>query len=494
MNPTIAEADAGKTPTPPQERTSVTAGSGIFNGHAIDYTATCGTLILHEDAEKDGTREGEKPRAEVFYTAYTKNGVADPAGRPIMFCFNGGPGSSAIWLHMTLFGPVRVALDDDGRAGKPPHRLVPNECCLLDCSDVVFIDPVGTGYSRMVEGEKTAQYHDIVKDVESVGEFIRLYCSRNARWASPKFIAGESYGTTRACGLADYLQSRHGMALNGLLLISCALDFITLWTEASDLNDLPFVMFLPTMTATAWYHKRLPADLQALPLTEVIAQAEAFAAHDYTLALFKGRALPVAERDRIAAQVARFTGLSEQFIKNCDLRIDDGRFYKELLRDRGQTVGRIDSRFTGEDRDNAGEAPLADASMHNLFSACATAFNDYVRRTLRFEADSAYGILTGLHKTWKWGAFENKYATVSDQLRSAMQANPHLKVFVANGYYDMATPHFATDYTIDHLRVSEALRRNIEVHYYEGGHMMYIHKPSLEAMAAHMRGFVAASI
>ncbi len=485
----------GTAPTvEPRERSSVTQHSGVFKGKPLDYTATCGTMILREEVEKDGTREGEKPRATVFYTAYTKNGVTDPATRPITFCFNGGPGSSSIWLHMTLFGPQRVLLDDDGRAGKPPHRLVANDFSLLDCSDIVFIDPVGTGYSRMLEGEKTTQYHDITKDVESVGEFIRLFCSRNARWASPKFIAGESYGTTRACGLADYLQSKHGMYLNGLFLISCALDFIALWAEAADVNDLPFAMFLPAFTATAWYHKRLPADLQTVPLKDAVAQAEAFAAGDYTLALFKGRALKGKARDAIAAQLARFTGLSERFVKDCDLRIDDGRFFKELLRDEGKTVGRLDSRFTGRDRDSAGETPLVDPSMNNLLGACATAFNHYVRDTLKFESDSPYGVLTGLYKTWKWGAFENKYATVSDQLRGAMQANPHLKVFVGSGYYDLATPHFATDYTLDHLRIGDELRGNISVHYYEAGHMMYIHKPSLTAMAADMRAFVAAAV
>ena len=475
------------------EQTVVTHHKGIFNNQSIEYCASCASMVLREESEKEGHWEGEKPRATIFYTAYTKTGSANLEQRPIIFCFNGGPGSSSIWLHMTLFGPQRVLLDEQGAAGKPPHRLTPNEFCLLDVSDIVFIDPIGTGYSRMLEGEKVAQFHDIETDIQSVGEFIRLYCSRNKRWASPKFIAGESYGSTRACGLAHYLQTKHGMYLNGLILISCVLDFITLWVEPSDVNDLPFALFLPTMAATAWYHRKLPADLQKQSLQAVVAQAEAFAANEYTLALFKGRSLTGEARQRIVAQVARFTGVSEQFVERCDLRIDDSRYYTELLRDQGKTIGRLDSRFTGQDRDNAGELALTDPARSNLLGACATAFNHYMRETLAYVSDSPYTIMTSLYKTWGWGDYKNKYASVSDKLREAMQANPHLQVLIASGYFDLATPHFATDYTIDHLRIGAQLRNNIAVKYYEAGHMMYIHKPSLASLSEDLRAFIIRS-
>ncbi len=476
-----------------QEEVVITHHRGTFNDQTLDYSATCGTMVLREESEKDGTREGEKARATLFYTAYTNTGLSDVSQRPIIFCFNGGPGSSSIWLHMTLFGPQRVVLEDDGTAGKPPHRLTVNEYCLLDASDIVFIDPIGTGYSRMLEGEKVAQFHDIQTDIESVGEFIRLYCSRNQRWASPKFIAGESYGTTRACGLAQYLQTKHGMYLNGLVLISCVLDFITVWVEPSDLNDLPFTLFLPTLTATAWYHQRLPMDLQSQPLKQVLAQAEAFAANEYTLALFKGRTLAGEARRQIVAQIARLTGVSEKFVEACDLRIDERRYYTELLRDQGKTIGRLDSRFTGRDRDSAGELALTDPARSNLLGACATAFNQYLRETLGYASDSPYNIMTSLYKTWGWGDYKNKYASVSDKLREAMQTNPHLQVFIASGYFDLATPHFATDYTVDHLQIGPELRANIAVKYYEAGHMMYIHKPSLASLSSDLRDFIARS-
>lgn len=473
---------------PPTDKLAVTRHRARLGGGDLDYTVTCGTIVLREESEKDGKAESDKARASVFFVAYTLDGAA-PESRPVTFSFNGGPGSSSVWLHLGLLGPRRVELDEEGRAPPPPGRLVDNEHSLLDRSDLVFIDPVGTGYSRMVAGEKVTEYHDYKRDLESVGEFIRLYCSRYARWSSPKYLIGESYGTTRAAGLAGHLLERYGMYLNGLMLVSCALDFTVLRFEAN--NDLPPVLFLPTYAATAWYHGRLAADLQARDLRAVLGEVEAFAGGEYAAALFKGAKLPAAERSAIAAQVARYTGLTAEYVERTGLRVEIFRFCKELLRAEGRTVGRLDSRFTGADRDSAGERFEFDPGFAELYGAYAAAMNDYVRRALKFEADAPYEVLKGLYLNWGWKDFANRYASVGETLRKALAMNPHMRVLVASGYYDFATPHFASDYTFDHLGVDAKLRDNFTVSYYEAGHMMYVHKPSLERLAKDLRTFVA---
>ncbi|MBL0141777.1 MAG: peptidase S10 [Betaproteobacteria bacterium] len=473
---------------PPADRLSVTRHRARLGGRDLDYTVTCGTIVLREESEKDGKAESDKARASVFFVAYTLDG-AEPEARPVTFSFNGGPGSSSVWLHLGLLGPKRVELDDEGRAPPPPGRLVDNEHSLLDRSDLVFIDPVGTGYSRMVAGEKVAEFHEYKRDLESVGEFIRLYCSRYARWSSPKYLIGESYGTTRAAGLSGHLLERYGMYLNGLMLISCALDFTVLRFEAN--NDLPPVLFLPTCAATAWHHGKLCADLQAKPLRALLDEVEAYAGGEYAAALFKGAGLSAAERSGVAARVARYTGLTPEYVARTNLRVEIFRFCKELLRAEGRTVGRLDSRFTGTDRDSAGERFEFDPGFAEIFGAYAAAMNDYVRRTLKFEADAPYEVLKGLYLNWGWKDFANRYATVGETLRKALAMNPHMRVLVANGYYDFATPHFASDYTFDHLGVEAKLRGNFTVGYYEAGHMMYVHKPSLERLAKDLRAFVA---
>ena len=264
------------------DQISVTRHTATIGGRQLAYTVTCGTLVMREEAEKEGKSEGERARAKVFFTAYTLDEADDRASRPLTFSFNGGPGSSSVWLHLGILGPKRVALDDEGYASTPPGRLVPNEFSLLDASDLVFIDPVGTGLSRMVEGEKVKEYHEFQRDLESVGQFIRLYCSRYGRWSSPKFLIGESYGTTRASGLADHLIERYGMYLNGVMLVSCALDFQVLRFDSA--NDLPYILFLPTYAAAAWYHERLPAELQGKALRALLDEVEAFAGGEYAAA------------------------------------------------------------------------------------------------------------------------------------------------------------------------------------------------------------------
>lgn len=380
----MAETTEKKTDKPverlpePADQISVTRHRTRIGKRDIAYTVTCGTMVLKEESEKDGRSEGEKARARVFFIAYSMDEVADKSKRPVTFSFNGGPGSSSVWLHFGVLGPRRVDLDAEGHASPPPGRLVDNEFSLLDVSDLVFIDPVGTGFSRMVEGEKVKEYHEYKRDLESVGEFIRLWVSRYGRWASPKYLIGESYGTTRASGLSGHLLERYGMYLNGVMLVSCALDFAVLRFDPA--NDLPPTLFLPTYAATAWFHKRLPADLQKKPLRKLLDEVQAFAAGEYAAALFQGARLSAKARKDIVQRVARYTGLSPEYVERTDLRIEIFRFCKELLRDEGRTVGRLDSRYTGMDRDSAGEEFEFDPAMAEIYGPYAAAANDYVER------------------------------------------------------------------------------------------------------------------
>jgi carboxypeptidase C (cathepsin A) len=397
-----------------------------------------------------------------------------------------------VWLHLGLFGPRRVAMAEEGWAPPPPYRLVDNDQSLLDRTDLVFIDPVTTGYSRAVPGEDAKAFHGVRPDVEAVGEFIRLWVTRNRRWASPKILAGESYGTTRAAALAAHLQERHGMYFNGVVLVSSILNFGTARFDPG--NDLPYALYLPTYTATAWYHRRLPADLQARELPAVLAEVRRFAQGDYTLALMQGGRLPEAERREIADRLARYTGLSPEYVLGTDLRIQIFRFVKELLRDRRRTVGRLDSRFTGIDRDAAGEGFDFDPSMAAIRGPFSTLLNDYLRRELGYESDLPYEILTDRVRPWSFEEFENRYLDVAEPLREAIAQNPALQIFVANGYYDLATPFFATEYTFDHLGLDPSLTGNVEMGYYQAGHMMYIHRPSLEQLRADLVRFLGKAI
>src|ERR1700731_4349667 len=325
-----------KKPPAPEEKVVQTRHSLKIGGQEIKYTATAGTILLKLE---DGT-----PKASIFYVAYTKDDASDASQRPLTFSFNGGPGSASVWLHLGLLGPRRVQMGDAGALLPPPYKLVDNDVSLLDVSDLVFIDPVSTGYSRAVPGEAPKQFHGIEEDVESVADFIRLYTTRNKRWSSPKFLAGESYGTTRAAGLSGYLQQRYGMYLNGIILVSTILNFQT--ADFNSGNDLPYILYLPTYTAIAWYHKRLPADLQG-DLRKAVAESEDFAKGDYSTALMAGDALANAKHVEIVQKLARLTGLSADYIERTNMRVEIERFTKELLRSERRTVGRIDGRFTG---------------------------------------------------------------------------------------------------------------------------------------------------
>ncbi len=464
----------------PVDRQVETSHRVTVGGRAVEYTARAGTIVLREE---DGT-----PKAELFYIAYTRDGVTDPGERPLTFSFNGGPGSSSVWLHLGALGPRRVAMDEEGYPLPPPYRLVDNEHSLLDATDLVFIDPVTTGYSRAVPEEDPGQFHGLEEDLQWVGEFIRLYTTRARRWASPKFLIGESYGTTRAAGLARYLEDRHGMYFNGVMLVSSILNFQTARFDVG--NDLPYVLFLPTYAATARFHGRLAPELRERPLEDFLREVERFAATDYTLALMAGDEFAAEEEARIAATLARYTGLSEEYIRRTNLRIDIHRFCKELLRDERQTVGRLDSRFKGLDRDAAGEEFEFDPSYAAIQGPYTATLNDYVRRELGFESDLPYEILTDRVRPWSYAEYQNRYVNVGEHLREAMARNQALRVFVANGYYDLATPYFATLYTFDHLGFDPGYEERVRMGFYEAGHMMYIQKASLERLREDLLGFL----
>ncbi|GLZ39849.1 peptidase S10 [Actinokineospora sp. NBRC 105648] len=479
------EPDEATTPAPePTDDLVTTAHSITVRRRKLNYTATTGRVVLRREVSTDGKFDGLLPKAEMFVTAYTLDG-ADPAQRPVTFAFNGGPGSASVWLHLGVLGPRRVVAPDAGAPVPPPYGLVDNTETLLAHSDLVFIDPVSTGYSRAAKGERAADFHGFKADLESVGELIRLWTSRNGRWVSPKFLAGESYGTTRAAGLAQHLQSRHGLYLNGLILISSVLDFATLdFTEG---NDLPYALFLPSYAAIAHYHG-LHGDRD---LQEVLTVAEAFAATDYPHALSQGSRLSTEDYQAAVATTARLTGLSEDYVDRVNLRIEHIRFFTELLRHRKQTVGRLDGRFTGWEADYGREHMSEDPASAAIMGAYTAGINHYLHTELAYPNDLPYEVLSlDVNRNWSWKEFENAHVTVTDKLAAAMRANPHLRVHVASGYTDGATPYFATEHSLARLNIPAVLRDNIEVSYYGAGHMMYLHEPSRVQQSKDIAAFV----
>ncbi len=453
-------------------------------GAELAYSATAGRVVLREEHLENEAFSGHRPKAEMFLTAYTLDG-ADPATRPVTFAFNGGPGSSSVWLHLGLLGPRRVVMGDANALLPPPWGLTDNAETLLAVSDLVFIDPVTTGFSRVVEGGKPAEYHGFQRDLESVGELIRLWTSRQGRWLSPKYLAGESYGTTRASALADHLQRRYGLFANGVVLVSSVLDMGTIrFTEG---NDLPAALYLPTYAAIAHHHGLHPGR----DLAGVLAEAEELAERDYPWALARGARLGSAERAGIARRVAAVTGLSADYVERAGLRVEHHRFFRELLRDRGQVVGRLDGRFVGWEADDAGETPTHDPSNVAIHGPYAAAFNHYVRQGLGYANDLPYEILTDRVQPWSYAEFEGRAVSVSSMLAQAMRHNPHLRVHVACGYHDGATPYFAAEHAFAHLDIPEQLRSQIEMRYYEAGHMMYVHEPSRVEQSRALAEFVA---
>jgi carboxypeptidase C (cathepsin A) len=475
-------AEKAPPPAKAEDRFVTTQHHAMIGGQDIRYTATAGTLILRDE---DG-----KPQASIFFTAYTRDGVKEMGKRPITYTFNGGPGSSSVWLHLGAFGPRKVVLEDEGWAPPPPYRMADNGESLLDVTDLVFIDPVTTGYSRAIPGKDARNFYGVSEDAEAVGEFIRLYTTRFSRWSSPKFLAGESYGTTRASRLSNYLQQRLGIYLNGVVLLSSILNFQTASFAVG--NDLPYPLFLPTYTATAWYHKKLPSDLQAGSLQKAVEESKRFAAGEYTLALMRGSQLSPQEWNDVAAKVSRYTGLSVDFVKQSNLRPEIQAFDKELLRDQRITVGRLDSRFKGRDRDATGGRDEFDPSNAAITGPFTAVFNDYVRQDLGFKSDLPYEVLTDRVRPWNYSR-GNSYLNVAEDLRTAMSQNPALKIFVACGYYDLATPLFAAEYTFSHLGFEPDYAQRIGLHYYEAGHMMYVRRADHQQLKKDIAAFITSA-
>ncbi|MFC3710982.1 S10 family peptidase [Sphingoaurantiacus capsulatus] len=460
---------------------SVTRHSGTFGGQKISYRATTGETYLKD---KDG-----EPTAAIFSTTYVKEGPRDP-NRPITFLFNGGPGSGSLWLHMGAFGPKRVVVPSDARDdGAPPFPIIDNAHSLLDVTDLVFIDPVGTGFSKALGKTEAKSFYGVTADAKSVAQFIRIWLRENGRWNAPKFIGGESYGTTRSAAVVNELEATfNDVSLNGVLLISTILDFGA-QAEVPG-NEMAYVVNMPSMAATAWYHNALaerPAQLEPF-----LVEARAFAIGEYASALLKGSNLPAAERAAVRAKLSRFTGLSEQYLEQADLRVVPGRFYKELLRSRGLTVGRLDTRYTGRDYDAAGEEPDNDPSFYGIDGAYTAGMNAYARETLGLKMDREYVTIGGLGSPWDWnigGGDLTYYRNVAPYLGKALRENSGLRIFVGQGYYDMATPFFGAEYSLTRTGIPTD---RITYKYYDAGHMMYVRDADLAKLSSDIRAFIRA--
>jgi carboxypeptidase C (cathepsin A) len=469
--PADAQAQRPRGPAP-VEKSSVTHHTARIGGQQISYTATAATYVIKAD---DGT-----PKATFFFVAYTKDNVPDITKRPISFVYNGGPGSASLFTHLGM-GPKTVVLSADGHGAPAPYNFVDNEDSFLDATDLVFVDAVGTGYSRPAPGEQGAQFFGINQDATWFSDFIYQYITRNERWGSPKFLIGESYGTTRSAQLAGVLQRRHQMYLNGVALVS-AVAF------ASWGGDDRAVYFLPTFVATAWYHKLLPPDLQKLTIEQVAQRAREFAHGEYAQALEKGDELPPAERQKVVQDLARFTGLSPKYIEQSNLRISAQRWFKELKRDQRRTVGRLDSRFEGMDADAAGERYEYDSSEASYEGVYVGTFQDYVRRELKWDSDMYYTV-SGNVRPWD----QTGDTQVAEVLRSAMTQQGNLKLMVVCGYYDVATPFNGIENTVAHMNLEPPIRKNVSFAYYEAGHMMYIDEKAHHKLHKDVDEFINAS-
>jgi carboxypeptidase C (cathepsin A) len=454
-----------------------TTNTVTIAGQRVKYVAETGMLPILKD---DGAT-----RASVFYVAYTRLGETDTSARPVTFCFNGGPGSSSVWLHLGALGPRRVKMNGDGTLPKPPFGLVDNDYSILGASDLVFIDPVATGFSRAAKDEKGDAFFGDSGDLDSVGEFIRLWTTRHERWLSPKYLCGESYGVFRAAGLAGHLSSRYGMYLNGLILVSGVLDFATIYDNPG--NDLPYPLYLPAYTAAAHFHKKLPDDLQN-DLTKALAESREFAKGEYASALQKGDSLPADEHKKIADELARLTGLKPQVIEDNNLRINGDVFRKQLLHDEGLILGAYDARITGRDDDAASPYPDFDPSDAAVLGPFSAAVNSYVRGELKFEDDLPYEIIASV-QPWNYGA-RNNYASSGGKLASTMNQNPYMKILVLGGRCDLVCPIDTVHYALDHMALATAYRTNITYAEFDSGHMMYINLPDLQKMQHDLENFL----
>ncbi|MES2439716.1 MAG: peptidase S10 [Verrucomicrobiota bacterium] len=473
-------AEVPKKEEPPAKVVEpVTRESSVtIDGKKIPYKVTTGKLQLKED---DG-----KARASIFHVSYERTDTKDAAARPVMFAFNGGPGSSAVWLHIGVLGPKIVKLPGDGtQAPFPPVRLVENPLSVLDVCDLVFIDPVSTGYSRAEKDVKPGDFHGLDEDIESVGDFIRRWVSEHDRWSSPKYILGESYGGIRAAGLSSHLQSRYGMSLNGVVMLSTLMDFATL--QPAPGNDLAYQVFLPSLTGVAHFHKKIQGDRDAL-----VRESTEFAFGEYAAALLKGTDLDAAARTAIAGKLARLTGIDAAIWLAHDLRLGATLFRGELLRKEGKVLGRFDGRVAWDATDKGSAAPEYDPSYSLAYGAFATAMLDYLGRELGYKEDQPYEILTGKVQPWHWNA-TNEVVNVSDRLATAMRDNPHLRVLVMGGYTDLATPPEGVAYSVRHmLDLPENVRKNISTTFFDGGHMFYLNPPDLIKCRSDIVNFIQA--
>jgi len=447
-----------------------------INGRTIPYKVTTGKLQLKQD---DG-----KVNASIFHVSYQRTDVKDASQRPVLFAFNGGPGSSAVWLHIGMLGPKRVRLPGDGtQSPAPPARVGDNSLSILDVCDLVFVDPVSTGYSRAENDTKAGDFHGVSEDIESVGDFIRRWVSEHDRWASPKYLLGESYGGIRAAGLANHLQARYGMSLNGVVLLSSLLDFATLQPASG--NDLAYVVNLPSLTGIAHFHHKITGDRDPL-----IQQSTEFAFGEYAAALLQGNALEPATRKQVAARLAGFTGIAAAIWEAHELRIDPGVFRCDLLRAEGKVLGRFDARVAWDATDKAAATPDYDPSFALAYGAFSTAMMDYLGRDLGYKEDQPYEILTGKVNPWKWNA-NNEVVNLGERLASAMRDNPHLRVLVMGGRTDLATPPEGVAYSLRHLLdLPASARANITHTRYDGGHMFYLNPPDLAKARADLVTFI----
>ena len=481
-------ADAGGSNQPPAKaslatipdasfRPVTTTNSVTIAGEPITYAAETGMLpVLKADGGS---------RASVFYVAYTRQDTTNGTARPVTFCFNGGPGSAAVWLHLGALGPRRARLNPDGSQPAPPFGLVNNEYSPLNVSDLVFIDPIATGFSRTAKDEKPQDFFGQMEDVVSIGEFVRLWITRHQRWLSPKYLCGESYGVFRAADLAEHLRARYGMDLNGLVLISGVLDFATL--DGGNGNDLQYPLDLPAFTAAAHFHHKLPADLQA-DLGKALAESRTFARGQYLSALEAGASLPATERTNVLKELARLTGLPPRIIEDNQLRVEPGVFRKQLLHDEGLILGAYDARLTGRDGDAAAGWPGFDPSSTAITGGISAAMNAYVRGELKFEDDLPYELLAPV-QPWNYTA-HNSYPNASDRLASVMSANPFLRVLVCGGRCDLVCPIDTIRYSLDHMPLADAYRKNITYAEFDAGHMMYINPPDLRKLQNEIEKFV----
>ncbi len=463
----------------------VTRHQLTLDGKLLKYTATTGRLPIKRG---DG-----KIEAEMFFVAYTLDGQ-DPGKRPLTFAFNGGPGSATIWLHMGALGPKRVAMQPDGLLPPAPYHIADNPHTLLDKSDVVFVDAMSTGFSRAANAELSKKFLGVKGDIDAFSEFIRLYLTRYERWSSPLFLFGESYGTTRAAGVAGNLVDQ-GISFNGITLLSTALSFQTLQDTRS--NDQPYVLLIPTYTMIAGYHKKLPPDLLQ-DMNKTRQESMQWASSEYAQALAKGEALTADERQKVIDQMARYTGLSKEVIDQANLRIDVPKFTHYLLLDQKLRVGRLDGRFTGPDPDGLLDTPFYDPTQSAILPPYTSVFNNYVRTELGYKTDMPYQVFPSdenfFETAWNWGSASNGFPDTATALRQAIVKNPYLKVLVMEGFYDLATPFYAADYTIDHLNLGPQFRKNISFATYDAGHMVYLPIDGLKKLKSDEAGFMDKSL